>query len=89
MELHTVCPFTFKYSPVTNLGNIGNENLRKFRGEKIRDFLPLHFVHESGAYLYRVYMFILSPVLKGLCTNYSFEYSTLFLGSQIEILFRI
>jgi hypothetical protein len=38
MELHTVCPFTFKYSPVTNLGNIGNENLRKFRGEKIRDF---------------------------------------------------
>ena len=46
-ELHTVLPFTFKYSPVTNLGNIGNENLRKFRGEKIRDFLTLHFVHES------------------------------------------
>jgi hypothetical protein len=67
--------FTFKYSPVTNLGNIGNENLRKFRGEKIRDFLTLHFVHESGAFLYHIYIFFLSPVLKGLCTSYSFEYS--------------
>jgi hypothetical protein len=75
MELHTICNFTFKYSLVTNLGNIGNENLRKFRGEKIRGFLTLHFVHESGAYLYPVYMFFLSPILKCLCTSYSFEYS--------------